>query len=506
MFIQRLKNFYHLLVAVGANFFYGFPSRKLFVIGVTGTNGKTITVQMINGVLEEAGHKTGMVSTINFQIGKRKWVNKTKFTTINSIAHQKFLAQCVKEKCEFVVIETSSHALDQNRVWGTDYDIGVITNVTREHLDYHRTMGKYRQAKLKLFKFLAGKKTSFKNGREAGFSVINLSMEKPEEFITENPAKSYGYLMTDSNSLNSNSLDSNSSASSSLNSHHLNSHSPKANSLDSNSSNLDDSGSSVSLEYGATSLKQKVEMKAEEKIKLIKDPKHLLQAQDIELKQSGSLFKIAEEEYRLKLPGLFNIENALATIWVGKILKIDNQIIKRALASIKKVPGRMDDVSNDKGIEIIIDYALTPDSMEKVGQLLRSKLSKVVDNQARLYWVFGSCGQRDRGKRPIMGKIVAKYADVIIVTNEDPYYEDPQQIIDEIFEGVTAGGKIEGKNAFRVMNRREAIKKALISADRGDIVVITGKGAEENMKVGNKLIEWNDKKVVKELLKKIETG
>ncbi len=209
---------------------------------------------------------------------------------------------------------------------------------------------------------------------------------------------------------------------------------------------------------------------------------------------------MAGEEYELKLPGLFNIENALAAICVGKILRIDDKIIKKALASIKRVSGRMDKVFNDKGIEIIIDYALTPDSMEKVGQLLRGDIIKSEGSHSRLYWVFGSCGQRDRGKRPIMGEIVAKYADAVIITNEDPYHEDPQQIIDEVFEGVISGGKIEGQNAFRIMDRREAIKKALDSAQEGDTVLITGKGAEENMKIGNKLIEWNDKKVVEELL------
>ena len=470
MLIQRLKNIYHLLVAVGANFLYGFPSRKLFVIGVTGTNGKTITVQMINGILEEAGYKTGMVSTINFQIGKRKWTNKTKFTTVNPLAHQNFLAQCVKAKCKFVVIEASSHALDQNRIWGTDYDIGVITNVTREHLDYHHTMKEYRRAKLKLFKFLARKKDSLKGKWETGFSVINLLMEKPEKFISENPEKSYGYLVTGSNS-----------------------------------PDLDNLDSSISLEHKAITLKQKSEIRSEEKIKLIKNPEYLLQSQNITLRKNSSLFKVAGEEYELKLPGLFNIENALAAICVGKILRIDDKIIKKALVSIKRVPGRMDKVFNDKGIEIIIDYALTPDSMEKVGQLLRGDIKRSEGSYSRLHWVLGSCGQRDRGKRPIMGEIVAKYADVAIVTNEDPYHEDPRQIINEVFEGVIGEGKIEGQNAFRIMDRREAIKKALALAQEGDIVLITGKGAEENMKVGDKLIEWNDRKVVEELLGEVKS-
>ena len=135
----------------------------------------------------------------------------------------------------------------------------------------------------------------------------------------------------------------------------------------------------------------------------------------------------------------------------------------------------MDYVENDRGIDIIIDYALTPDSMEKLGQLLSSQPSTV--NDQKLIWVFGSCGERDRGKRPIMGEIVAKHADYAIVTNEDPYHEDPQRIIDEVCEGVFKGGKQENENVWKIFDRREAIKKALELAQKGDTVLITGKGA-----------------------------
>ena len=137
---QKLKNYYHLIQAVAANFVYGFPSKKIKVIGVTGTNGKTTTVQMIARILEEAGHKVAMASTINFKIGEKEWVNKTKFTTLSSFSVQKFIQRAVKEKCGYAVLETSSHALDQNRVWGVSYRTAVITNVTREHLDYHKNM------------------------------------------------------------------------------------------------------------------------------------------------------------------------------------------------------------------------------------------------------------------------------------------------------------------------------------------------------------------------------
>ncbi len=441
MLIQRLKNFYHFWVALAANIFYGFPSKKLFVIGVTGTNGKTTTVQMIGNILREAGYKAGVTSTIDFQIGAKKQVNRTKLTTMGPLAHQNFLARCVKGKCQFAVIEVSSHSLDQNRAWGTDYDLGVITNVTREHLDYHRTMRNYRLAKLKMFKYLAKKRDSFKKGEKSGFAVVNFSMKNPKEFILSNPEKTYLY-----------------------------------------------SASESFLEKEAISRKYK----------------NFFQARNILINQNGSRFNLEKEEYELNLPGLFNVENALAAICVGKILGIKEKIIKEALISLKKLPGRMEKVLNDKGVEIIIDYALTPDSMEKVGKLLRNKLKKTEAGKPLFYWVFGSCGQRDRGKRPLMGRIAAKYADKIIITNEDPYKEDPRQIIDEVFRGVKDGGKTEGKDAFRLEDRRLALKKALSLVREGDLLLVTGKGAEENMKIGNKLIEWNDRKVIEELLEEID--
>jgi UDP-N-acetylmuramoyl-L-alanyl-D-glutamate--2,6-diaminopimelate ligase len=383
---------------------------------------------MIAKVLEEAGHKIAVASTINFKLGEKEWVNKSKFTTLSSFALQKFLHQAVAAKCEYAVLEVSSHSLDQNRVWGVNFLVAVITNVTREHLDYHNTIDIYAQAKEKLFRM------AVKNKNSVG--VVNLQMEKADNFLNYDFKKKYGYGIKVQSS---------------------------------------------KFKVQSDSLKFKT-----------------IIAENIKLGIKHSQFSILNSQFSINLPGEFNIENALAAICAGLSQDISLGKISNALSKIKGVPGRMEHIENDHGIEVIVDYALTPDSLEK----LYSYVSKLKSSGSKIIAVFGSCGERDRGKRPIMGEIVASYADLCIVTNEDPYNEDPQQIIDEVFEGVL-GKKEEFKDAWRIMDRREAIKKALELAEPGGIVVITGKGAEEIMVIGAKRIPWNDPKVIREVLREL---
>ena len=425
---QAIKNIYHRFQAVWANVWYRFPSRKLKVIGVTGTNGKTMTCQMISKILEENGHKVAMASTINFKIGKKEWVNDTKFTTFSSRALQKFLRQTADAKCEYVIVEVTSHALDQNRVFGVDFSVAVLTNITREHLDYHGTMEKYAKAKEKLFGKL---------GREGKFgksvSVINLNSDFAEEFLKYPAGEKYGYFLEG----------------------------------------------------------QKSKVKSQSHNLKVKN----VIAKNIKLEINHSQFSILNSQFRINIPGEFNVENALAATCVGLSQGIGLQKISEALAKIKGVPGRMERIENSREITIIVDYAVTPDSLEKLYEYvggLRKENAKVIA-------VFGSCGERDRGKRPIMGEVVAKIADYAIVANEDPYGEDPQQIIDEVFEGVKKY-KEENKDAWRILDRREAIKKALEIARAGDIVVVTGKGAEEKMAVRDERIPWNDPRIIREVL------
>ncbi|NLC31429.1 MAG: UDP-N-acetylmuramoyl-L-alanyl-D-glutamate--2,6-diaminopimelate ligase [Candidatus Moranbacteria bacterium] len=417
---QKIKNIYHLLQAVLANIRFGFPSRKLKVIGVTGTDGKTTTTQMITKILEEAGKKVALASTINFKIGQKEWTNLSHFTTLSAFAVQKFIKQAVEKDCEYLVLETSSHSLDQYRVWGIDYKTAVITNITREHLDYHKTMESYRQAKRKLF-------------NNAEVAVVNLDMENPEKFLECNAKKILGY-----------------------------------------------------------SLK-----KNQNKFQNLDTKPETIVAENIDLEIDKSMFAVGNQKFTLNIPGDFNIENALAAISVGVSENIDLEICSRGISKISNIPGRMEYISNERGLNILVDFALTPDALKK----LYSLLAKIKKPEAKIIAVFGACGERDRGKRPIIGEIVSQYADLVIVTNDEPYHENPMQIIQEIVGGIK--NKKEGENFFIIPDRREAIKKALHLSVSGDVLAITGMGAEESMIVGDKKIPWNDKKVILEELRTV---
>ncbi len=407
---QSMKNtLWHLPQAILANVLYGFPSRKLKVIGITGTNGKTTTTTLVGNLLETAGKKVAVASTIATRVNGAGKVNVSKFTTASPWAVQKFLKQALDEKCEYVVLEVSSHALDQYRVWGITFEGAVVTNVTREHLDYHKTIENYRAAKQKLF-------------HRAKWGVVNLDMEQSEIFIgaTANP-----------------------------------------------------------LTYST------------------KNAAATVMAKDINLDFKAASFAALSTRFETHLAGLFNVENALAMIAVGKVLNLPLEAMQQALEETRGVPGRMELVPNDRGLDILIDYAVTPDAFEK----LYATVIPLKIPGTKVIHIFGACGDRDRGKRPIMGRIANEKADIVILTNEDPYYEDAEKIIDEVEKGIER--KREGENFYRIFDRREAIHKALSLAETGDIVLITGKGAEETMAIGAKRIPWKERQVIEGELAKL---
>jgi len=424
-----LLGWYHKSLALLGAILYGQPSRKLIVIGVTGTKGKSTVVYLISKILEEAGYKVGVSSTILFKIADKEWANETKQTMPGRFKLQKFLGRMVNTGCQYVIIETSSEGILQSRHLGIDYDVAVFTNLSPEHIEAHGSYEKYKQAKGELFKGLE-KPVKMINGQKINkVSVINLDDKEADYFLGFEADEKFGFSLKNNEPRTMN-------------------------------------------------------------------QEHLTFAEGVKIASTGANFKVNNINFYLKLLGEFNLYNALAAITVGLSQKVDLMIIKKSLEKIKGIPGRLEEIENSKGFKIFVDYAHEPKGLEEVYKTIKLFSPK------KIISVLGSQGGgRDKAKRPILGKLAGQYTDYVIVTNEDPYDEDPQKIIDDVFTGVTQAGKIENQNCFRILERREAIKKSLSLAQTGDVVIITGKGSETVMAVtGGQKIPWNDRKVVKELL------
>ena len=383
-----LLNWYHLGLAFLGALLYRFPSKKIKVIGVTGTNGKTTVVGFIAKILEEAGHKTASLSSIKFKIADKEKPNTLKMTMPGRFKLQRFLRQAVNNKCEYLVLEVTSEGIKQYRHCFIGFHAAVFTNLTPEHIEAHKGFENYKKAKGKLFQ------------ATKGIHVVNIEDENSEYFLGFQANKKYTY----------------------------------------------------GLERGDINDK------------------------DIQL--------------NLRLLGTFNISNALAAICIGLSQGVKLEICKRVVESVEEVPGRMEKVVNQP-FQVFVDYAFTPNALEKVYQTLKPQAAKLI-------CVLGACGGgRDKWKRPILGKIAAKYCNEIIITNEDPYDESPMEIINQVADGAN-------NRAEKIIDRREAIHEALKTARQKDVVVITGKGSEPWLVAKGKKIPWDDRKVVREELKKIK--
>jgi UDP-N-acetylmuramoyl-L-alanyl-D-glutamate--2,6-diaminopimelate ligase len=403
-------------MAMAAAIRYRFPANKMLIIAVTGTKGKTTTCNMIHHIFTEAGKKTGLLTTVNFKVGEEEETNLTKQTTISPFLLQRKLREMADVRCEVVVLETTSHAMIQSRLWGISVDTVLFTNLTQDHLDYHGTMEEYRNAKGRLFKLL---NTS---ARKPGISKISIvNQDDPEhEYFNSFPADQV-------------------------------------------------------FEYGIV--------------------KGNYVARNLEADAEGTKFLLripnGEIDVRLNIPGRMNVYNALAAATAATAHRINLHTIKKALESMKPIPGRLELIEEGQPFTIVVDYAHTEDSLDQVLSMLR-ELTK-----GRLFVVFGATGDRDTSKRPKMGAVVHKYADFIVLTDDDPYTEDHLKIATMVREGIP---RREGENFWQILDRREAIRLPLTMAKEGDTVVVAGKGAEEFQVVGRQKIPHDDRKVLREYL------
>ncbi len=391
-----------------ASVWHNFPSKKLKVIGITGTDGKTTTTNILYWILNKSKKKVGLVSTVSAKIGKVEHDTGLHVTNPEPIQLQKFLSEMVEKNCEYAVLEVTSHGLDQERVAGIDFDIAVLTNITHEHIDYHKTYEKYLGSKLKLFK-------------KAKMVVLNKD---------DDSYKRIKKVL-----------------------------SPKTR----------------QLTYNSKALKGDIKRAVDE--------------------------RFAEPYNRL---------NAAAAITVARELSIKDANIIEAIKTFPGVLGRMDKISNNRGINIFVDFAHTPNALKNVLQALKNFKKK----ENKLIVVFGCAGERDIEKRIMMGKVSTKIADISVFTAEDPRHEDVNDIIQQMAKGAKESGaeefsreeykiqEFEKDHYFiRIPERGEGISFAIQKlAKKGDVVVVCGKGHEKSLAYGDIEYSWSDHEAVRTAL------
>ena len=393
---QRIKNLYHLGIAIIANAWFKFPSKKLTVIGVTGTDGKTTSTSLIYYILYSAGFNVSMISSVGAIIGGKNYDVGFHVTTPSSFAIQRFIKKAVDSGSKFLVLETTSHALDQYRVFGIKFDVGVLTNVTHEHLDYHKTYENYAKAKAKLLKM---SRIAVVNKDDKSFPLLNSKFK-----IQNSKIRTYGM-------------------------------------------------------------------------------------------SSGSDINPKTFPFKSNLIGEFNKYNILAAVAACKTLGIEDNQIRRGIESFEPPKGR-EDIVYEKDFTVMIDFAHTPNAIDQILKSVRTFA------KGKIIHVFGSAGARDTTKRSLMGEMSSKYADIIILTAEDPRKESVEKINHDIESGIKNNElRIKNRTLIKIEDRRKAIESAIKIARKGDLVLITGKSHEKSMNYGQGEEPWDEYGVVRDALR-----
>lgn len=504
-------NFYHKILALTAALLYGYPSEKMTVIGVTGTNGKTTTVYLIAKALEagglpaQAGAKVGATSTAIFKVGEREWLNAKKMTMLGRFQLQKLLKQMVQAGCKYAVVEVSSEGIKQYRHVGINFDYAVFTNLTPEHIESHGSFENYKKAKGELFKRLtsatSGTSKTSATSKTKKISVINIDDDQADYFLSFPADKKITFGVGNSDADFS--------------------------------------------------------------------------AKNIVVSLAGISFEINQQKINLKLIGAFNVYNALPALAISLNEGLEFPKIKQALEAVTMMPGRMEFINEGQSFKVLVDYAPEPASMEKMYETVRqlreqesktgtalegdhfcgtnqgnnettkqpafvtsfakatevrkttsgkpnNKTTKKKESETtersnlgdynlqpttynlknKIIHVLGSCGGgRDKARRPILGRLAGANADIVIVTNEDPYDDNPQEVIDQVAAGALEKNKVLDKTLFKILDRKEAIRFALSLARPEDWVIVTGKGAEQAMALARgKYIFWDDRQIIRENL------
>lgn len=416
--IVQVENTRKAMASIADKFFLS-PTEKITLIGITGTNGKTTTTWLIESILKAAGHKVGVIGTINIRYNGK--IYDSLVTTPESIDLQKILSDMVNSGVTHIIMEVSSHAVDLHRVDCCSFDIGIFTNFTQDHLDYHKTMDEYWKCKELFFT----KILNTDNKKQTPTAVLNIDDEK-------------GRMLSEL--------------------------------LNTKAINV---------------LKVGINKDADLLCKKIKD--------DI-LGIRATLFKDNNKiDIHSSLTGGFNLENIICAAGAATSLGISFEDIKKGIEDCKNIPGRLERVENNIDRYMFVDYAHTPDALESILQTLEPLKER---KDSKLITLFGCGGDRDPLKRKIMGKIAAKYSDLIIVTSDNPRSEDPEQIIKDILEGINIKGT--KKELIVEINREIALKTAVKLSKPGDIIVAAGKGHETYQILKQGRIDFDDRIILKE--------
>lgn len=403
----KIETYGHLAEGVIYNVKAGYPAHSMKVIGVTGTNGKTSTSFMIHRMLHDAGYKVGLMSTVAYGVGDDIRPQIHHMTNVPMPELMQRLKWMKAQGVEYLVLETTSHALAQNRVYGVPYSIAVLTNLTHEHLDYHKTFENYRAAKVKLFQL------ANKNRKGMRLGIVN-GDDPNARYFTEAIANPIRYGI--------------------------------------------DNGD--------------------------------VRAENVKLSSDGVQYDttIEGKKYHIKchIPGSFNVYNSLAAVCVGHALGLSEKQVEQGIANLSGVEGRMTRIDEGQDFSVIVDFAHTPDSFEK----LFKDLKPVV--KGKLIVLFGSAGRRDEAKRAIQGELAGKYADEVVITEEDDRDIDGKQILEQIAAGAEKAGKKRDKDLFFVHDRPEAIQFAINQAKKGDTVLLLGKGHEKTIERADGEHPWDE--------------
>lgn len=386
--------------------YYNFPSESLFMVGVTGTNGKTTTCYLIKHIFDNAQKKTGLLGTVEYILGKNKFAST--LTTPDNVKIQKYLKEMVVDGCTSAALEVSSHGLEQGRLDNVNFNVGIFSNLSQDHLDYHLNFENYADSKKRLFDALDS----------SGAAIVNIDDEWAAKMIETTKAR----IIT----------------------------------------------------YGTENKKADF---------FAKNIKFSLEGLEFEL-----IYKDSVEKVKARLTGLFNVYNILAAIAASVEAEISLGQIIKSIETFNSAPGRLERVKSKKDFYVFVDFAHTPEALKNVLQTLRAlKPNKIIT-------VFGCGGDRDRTKRPLMGKICSELSDINVITSDNPRSEPPLQIISEIEAG------FKTKNYLVEEDRSKAIEKAINLAEKNDIVLIAGKGHETSQIFANKTILFNDREIAEKIL------